>query len=210
MKKKYLLLMALFTVVLFAASNFDVDAGATSFNISNTSYTLVKGKTLQLKVNGVKSKKIKWKSSKKSVATVSKTGLVKAVKSGTATISGKYKGITFKTKIVVEDKKQQVEVANNDMVTIYYCRTSDGKTYFIVQNKTKRVIQADVEYVSINGCEYAYGPYDASSANIAPNDKRTIYIETPDVSNVKQLSGVINLWEGDTGYLITRVPVIKK
>ena len=48
--------------------------------------TLVTGQKLQLKLSGTKGK-VKWTSNKKTVATVSSKGLVKAKKKGTATIT---------------------------------------------------------------------------------------------------------------------------
>lgn len=66
--------------------------------------SLNKGDTLQLgTIVNVKDEKITWKSSKKSVATVSSKGLVKAVKKGTTKISavldsGKLADITIEVK----------------------------------------------------------------------------------------------------------------
>ena len=50
--------------------------------------TLTVGKTAKLKVKGTK-KKVKWSSSKKSVCTVNKSGTIKGIKKGTATIKAK-------------------------------------------------------------------------------------------------------------------------
>lgn len=49
--------------------------------------------------------KITWKTNKKSVATVSKKGLVRAKKKGRAVISAIYNGRKYKCDIVVRDKK---------------------------------------------------------------------------------------------------------
>ncbi|MEE0421398.1 MAG: Ig-like domain-containing protein [Lachnospiraceae bacterium] len=49
--------------------------------------------------------KITWKSNKKSVATVSKKGLVRAKKKGRAVISAVYNGRKYKCDIVVRNKK---------------------------------------------------------------------------------------------------------
>lgn len=70
-----------------------------SVDISGTSATLYVGKTKQLKATTTPSgKAITWKSSKKSVATVSSSGKVTAKAPGTATITAvfEYKGETYK------------------------------------------------------------------------------------------------------------------
>ncbi len=68
--------------------------------ISKTSVTLTVGDTKKLKVSGT-SQTIKWSSNKKSVATVSSSGKVKAKKSGTATITAKVGGEKYKCKVTV-------------------------------------------------------------------------------------------------------------
>lgn len=63
--------------------------------------TMRVGKTLKLKLKNAKAKKVKWKSSNKKVATVSKKGVVKALKKGKVTITAKYKGKKYKCKIKI-------------------------------------------------------------------------------------------------------------
>ena len=70
--------------------------------LNATKKTIDKGKTYTLKVSGT-SKKVKWSSSNKSVATVSSKGKVTAKKAGTATISAKVSGKTLKCKITVKN-----------------------------------------------------------------------------------------------------------
>lgn len=74
---------------------------ATKVKLNKSKATLFTGKTLQLKLNGAKGK-VTWSSSKKSVATVSKSGKVKAKKNGTATITAKYQGKKYKCIITVK------------------------------------------------------------------------------------------------------------
>jgi len=80
---------------------YEADAGTSAFNLTTQSKSIAGGKSIALKINGIKSKKVKWKSSKPSVATVSKTGIVTGIKKGKATITGKYRGIKFTVKITV-------------------------------------------------------------------------------------------------------------
>jgi len=64
---------------------------------------LAKGDSIQLKIKGTK-KKVKWTSNKKSVATVTKKGKVKAKKIGTAKIIAKVGGKKYKCTVIVEKK----------------------------------------------------------------------------------------------------------
>lgn len=81
--------------------------------------TLEEGKTFKLKVKQVKPKKaskaVTYKSNKKSVATVSKTGVIKGKKSGTAkiTVTSK-KNKKVKAKVTVKVKKKQIQQPNTN------------------------------------------------------------------------------------------------
>ena len=79
--KKILILMSFILVFFTFSSATNVQAAS----ISKTKVTLLNGQSVSLKVKG-KSGKIKWSSSKKSVATVNSKGIVKAKKKGTCTI----------------------------------------------------------------------------------------------------------------------------
>lgn len=76
---------------------------ATKPKLSKTSVIMVKGQTTTLRVKNTASKII-WKSSKPTVAKVSK-GKIKALKKGTTTISAKVNGVTLKCKVEVEEPK---------------------------------------------------------------------------------------------------------
>lgn len=77
-------------------------AEAATVKLSATKKTLTKGKTYTLKMLGTK-KKVTWKSSKTSVATVSSKGKVTAKKAGTATITATVGTKTYKCKITVKN-----------------------------------------------------------------------------------------------------------
>lgn len=157
MKKKILFTLCLCVLALSVFISNQSDAGSTTLNLTSDSYTLSQGKTLQLKINGVKAKKVKWKSSNKKVATVSKNGTVKAVKSGKATISGKYKGITFKTNITVQPsgKEYNLLLAEDKNLAIYLKRVEDGFIYLNFKNKSKKDIRFWGDYLDINGKDYS-------------------------------------------------------
>ena len=76
-------------------------AEAATVKINKTKKTLKVGQTYQLKITGTK-KTVKWKSSKKSVATVSSKGKVKAKAVGKTNITATVGGKTYKCKITVK------------------------------------------------------------------------------------------------------------
>ncbi|WP_343208211.1 Ig-like domain-containing protein [Anaerolentibacter hominis] len=61
------------------------------------------GQKFELKIDNYDSSKVKWSSSNKKVITVSKKGVITGKKLGSATITGKYDGMTVKSKVTVTD-----------------------------------------------------------------------------------------------------------
>lgn len=82
----FALLLALIVPVCMPNSVSTVQAASTA-KISNSKLKLEVGKTKTLSIKGTKNK-VTWSTSNKKVATVSKTGKVKAIAKGTATIKG--------------------------------------------------------------------------------------------------------------------------
>ncbi|WP_310604814.1 Ig-like domain-containing protein [Anaerosporobacter sp.] len=101
MKKRILSsLLALLLVIAALVPNITVQAAV---KINKTSLSLNVGSSSQLKITGT-TKKVTWSSSKTSVASVSSKGKVTAKKEGTATISAKVSGKTYKCKVTVKEK----------------------------------------------------------------------------------------------------------
>ncbi len=98
--KKILILMSFILVFSAFSSTTHVQAAS----ISKTKVTLLSGQSVSLKVNGKKGK-VKWSSSKKSVATVNSKGLVKAKKKGTAKITAKIGKKKYTCKVTVQSPK---------------------------------------------------------------------------------------------------------
>lgn len=101
-----LLAMLLAVMVMFASIPGMAEAKS-KIKINVNNITLQMGKTRQLSLAGISqkaNKKVAWKSSKKSVASVSAKGRVKAKKRGTTVISAKYKGRTYRCKVKVVEK----------------------------------------------------------------------------------------------------------
>ena len=82
------------------APNSPAFVEAAQVKLNKKKLTLRKGKTKKLVLKNADGK-ITWKSSKKSVASVSRTGVVTAKKSGKATITAKYNGEKYKCKVTV-------------------------------------------------------------------------------------------------------------
>ena len=82
---------------------------ATTYSMSTSEITLLKGKKHKLKiVNAPKNAKIKWKTSNKFAVAVSKKGKLKAVNYGTATIKATYKKKNYYCQVTVPDSSKRV------------------------------------------------------------------------------------------------------
>lgn len=102
---KKLLALALAFVMLASAVGVNTAYAAGRVSLNKKKAMLMVGKTLQLKVNHApKGKKITWSSSRKSVATVTSKGKVKAKKAGKATITAKVSGKRYTCAVTVESK----------------------------------------------------------------------------------------------------------
>lgn len=81
------------------------DSEAASLNLNRKKLTLRPGKSYTLKIRGSKSKKVKWKSTNKKVATVSKRGKVTARKTGKVKVTAKIKNKKLVCRVTVKNKK---------------------------------------------------------------------------------------------------------
>lgn len=111
MRKKIwvFILFVLFSVIM--CQNNVQAANQVKLNVTNA--MMAKGDSFTLKVKGTK-KKVKWSSSKKSIATV-KNGVVNAKKTGTTYITAKIGKKKYKCKVVVKSKTY----INKKIATIY-------------------------------------------------------------------------------------------
>ena len=101
MKKGFRLLSMLLAVVMVMTLT-PVRVEAKGAHLNKTKVTISVGDKAKLKVAGA-SGKIKWTTSKKSVATVTQKGVVKARKEGTAIVKAKIGKKVLKCKVIVED-----------------------------------------------------------------------------------------------------------
>ena len=113
MKKESIKRLAIICVLIFALLSISLVPGtaATKAKINKKKATILVSKSVQLKIQG--KKKVKWSSSNKKVAKVSKTGKVTGVKPGKATIKAKVKKKTFKCKVVVKIGLDKTKITMN-------------------------------------------------------------------------------------------------
>ena len=116
MKKRLLLLSCL--LVLILGTSCICSAKVKTLKIGNKKFntSMQVGDKLKLKLKKLNGKKIQWKSSNKSVASINSKGCIKAKKTGRATITvinGKVK-IKGKVKVV---KNKEAAIINNVEIT---------------------------------------------------------------------------------------------
>ena len=107
MKRIKKLSVMLLCCLLLSVIAMPVSASAAKLNKKSISLNV--GKTYTLKATGTKGK-ITWTSSKKSVATVSSKGVVKAKKKGTAVITAKYGKKKLTCKVTVKQPVKNIKL----------------------------------------------------------------------------------------------------
>ena len=107
MKRIKKLSVMLLCCILLSVIAMPVSASAAKLNKKSVSLNV--GKTYTLKATGTKGK-ITWTSSKKSVATVSSKGVVKAKKKGTAVITAKYGKKKLTCKVTVKQPVKSIKL----------------------------------------------------------------------------------------------------
>ena len=141
-----LALMMIFSV--FPATQVNA---STKHTLSKTKITMTVGQSKKLKVKGIskkRAKRIKWKSSKKKVVTVTKTGKIKARKAGTATITAKVGKKKLKCKVTVKKrskKSTKKKESNSSSKKMWLSKTSvtlqAGSGVDLVLHNAKNVVK---------------------------------------------------------------------
>ena len=113
--KKSIITITAVAIMLTLAMPMSAEAAskkAPKLNKTKVTLTITKKKTkptVQLKVKNAAGRKVKWTSSNKKVATVSKKGKIVAKKKGVAMITVKVKGSkTLRCKVTVKDNRKAV------------------------------------------------------------------------------------------------------
>lgn len=149
--------------------------------INKKKVTLKVGQTLQLKVTGTKGK-VKWKSSKKSVATVSSKGRVKAKKKGSTTITAKVGKKKYTCKVTVKkpatnsnggfsgntNANTNANTSGKKNVVTYHAESTPYGAVAILENHYDHTVDLTVEFVyylngsmigTSKGYNYAFAPH---------------------------------------------------
>ena len=135
------------------ASTFNtVDVQAATVRLNKTNATLVKGQTLQLKLQGT-SKKAKWYSSRKRVATITQNGKIIARNKGVTTITAQIGNKKYVSRITVETpkiSKTSINLNEGESYTLKVSATSQKAKWtsineFIATVNSKGIVTAQNE-----------------------------------------------------------------
>lgn len=141
LKKKLSVLLMLVMLLTLVSPAASVNAKA-KIKISKTKTTLSVGDTITLKMTGTK-KTVKWTTSNKKVATVSKKGKVVAKKVGSTKIKAKVSGKTYTCKVTVK-KKGTVKISE----TTATMNQGDTKVLKITGTSSKVTWSSSSPYVA--------------------------------------------------------------
>jgi hypothetical protein len=186
-----------------------MSSNAASISLNESSVSLVVGESTTLKISGVKSSKVKWTTSSKSIATVN-NGKITAKKSGTATITATYNGIKFKCKVTVVTKVKNVTLYNDKKFKIILTGLKSNGLNLQVKNKTDNDYNISVEYLVCDDDYYNGGIF--CNEMLPNNFLRTIFLETySDTLNksAKNISARFGIWDADTGNIEKYITVKK-
>ncbi len=165
---------------LFGTQLLNYDNSLAAAKLNKTSLSLGIGSTYTLKVSGTSSS-VKWKSSNKSVAKVSKKGKVTAKKKGTATISAKVSGSKLKCKVTVKSSSGSSKGTKSKPLSAY----ADNKiTYY---EDGKKMGTFNIRLMSfLSGSEASKKVNAKNTTNPVPTDQQEyIYFKF----QIKYLSG---------------------
>jgi uncharacterized protein YjdB len=144
MKKLKTILLLLIALLILTVP---IISQAKTTSLTDTTCSLVVGESTTLKIGSVKANKIKWKSSKTSVATVSNKGVVKAKKAGSATITATYNKIAFKCKVTVVAKAKNVTLCSKNDFKIVFTGIEKNGIKLKITNKTNNDYKFSIEYI---------------------------------------------------------------
>lgn len=156
-----ILIVCTMVVGVLCVMNDNAYAASPKNRLKKKTVTLIAGKTYQQKLLNNRGKtisatKVKWKSSKPSVATVTKKGKVKGRYAGTAKITAKYKGKTYK--FTVRVKKPKLKAPKNVSLrkeNVYNGGVLDGDLMLVFWDPVRNASDYQL-YYSKNGSPYKY------------------------------------------------------
>lgn len=185
MKKMIACLLAA-GLVTSGISGTDITASAKKKIVLNKKkLVLTVGKKADLRLKGAKAKKVKWKSSKKKVVSVTSKGIVKGKKAGKAVVSAKYGGKTYKCKVTVKTGRQKQTATGNKV---------DWKAVATQMNTLS-------EYIMANG-EETDETIQIRKTSEEQGEKTTLSVIYDSDNGVIQFTKTVEIESGD-GYVIS-------
>ena len=146
-------------VIFLLYAPHSVKAATPKIALDRSVFTVKKGKSIRLYANILKKKykkkKIVWSSSKKSVASVSAKGVIRAKKKGKVTITARIKGTKFKAKckLTVGVPVKRIEVEAPEMMLFVGEKTRIAAHAYPVNVTTDKLefVSSNPEIVSVVG-----------------------------------------------------------
>ena len=210
--KRILVAMGLAFAVLISAIPFQLEEGtqivaqAATIKLNKKAISLDVGKTQKLKVYGTNAK-VKWSSTKPSVAKVGKSGIVTAVSSGSATIKAMVGKKTLSCKVTVKEKINKL-VYEDSNIRVYFTGLKKD-TYpdelvacLTIENLTDNNLSINSDTTSINDVMTDSTLYQ----ELSPHKKAYVDLWTLDdnivnlpLSGIENIQTVLVVWIGDMG-----------
>lgn len=113
--KKIIVSLLLFVTLILFFGELTIRAD-NNIKLNKKKVTIVIGKSVKLKLSSADN--VKWKSSDKKIATVSKTGKVKAKSEGKCTITAVYDGKSYSCKVTVKSAKSSTDAEPGNIGTV--------------------------------------------------------------------------------------------
>ncbi len=200
MKKIEKTMFVLLTCALIvSALPSNLSLAAKKVRLNKTKMTLKVGQTASLKIKGTK-KKVKWSSNKKIIAAVSKKGVVKAKKRGSATITAKVGKKKYSCKVTVKAPRISSPSKNKVTPTTAVTTATPGPTI-------KPVIDVTSIVLSKTSLQLVVGSVEEIKTAVYPANAtdKTIIWESLDESVATVSNGVITSVAPGTTAITARI-----
>lgn len=176
---------------------------AATVKISKKKATIIKGRSLTLKISGT-SKKVKWSTSDKKVASVTSKGKVTGKKAGTATIKAVVNGKTYTCKVKVEAprmSKTELSVKAGKTAALKLTGTTQKITWTSSNKKIATVTSKGL----VKGVKKGTCKVYASVGGVKYSCKVTVGTSTVKVTDLVLGSGSLSLKVGESKTLKTTI-----
>ncbi|MBS5933730.1 MAG: Ig-like domain-containing protein [Clostridiales bacterium] len=181
MKKR--LMSCLLVLILIVSSLITSNYAQAAVKINKSKVTMYVGKSTQLKVTGT-TKKVTWSTDNKSVAIVSSKGKVTAKEEGSATITARTNGKTYKCYVTVLSNFSSKDAVKNIQCELQ--DTGDG-VVAILKNGNKVAVSISAKLVYYNNSGNMIMATSDSNNCLEPNASCALFFRGPYDSDYKDL-----------------------